>query len=56
MDCQLLMGMFTFFYLHNIVLEDRSNFSFFLNNFSTSQLKVLLEELKMNLKHQGVPV
>lgn len=41
MDCQLMMGLFVFFYLHNIVLEGRNDFSLFLNNFSTlDQMKL----------------
>lgn len=51
-----MMGFFVFFYLHNIVLESRSEFSIFLNNFSTLDQMKLYNELKVLLQHKGLPV
>jgi hypothetical protein len=56
MDCQIMMGIFTFFYLHNIVLESRTDFSIFLNNLSNIDQVKLFNELKLLLQHKGLPV
>ena len=56
MDCQIMMGFFVFFYLHSIVLESRSEFSIFLNNFSPLEQLKLFNELKVILQHKGLPV
>lgn len=51
-----MMGVFVFFFLHNIVLESRSEFSIFLNNFSTLEQQKLYHELKVLLQHKGLSV
>jgi len=56
MDCQVMMSFFVFFYLHNIVLESRSEFSIFLDNFSPLDQLKLFKELKVLLQHKGLPV
>lgn len=48
------MGLFTFFYVHNIALESRATYSHFLNNFSTLQQLTLYNEIKRVLVQHSI--
>lgn len=51
MDCQMIMGSFTYFYLNAFLVHNVFNPSVWLNNFSPEQQSLLFEELKSRL-HQ----
>ena len=54
MDCQLMMGGFAYFYIHNILLEQGYWFSLFLQDFSVVQRLELFRQLSKTLVSEGL--
>ena len=53
MDCQIIMGSFTYFYLHNIVLLSTAGY-YWINILDSNEQLILFNQLKEHLTQNGI--